>query len=287
MASKEIWLGPVLGNNRQRLLARCAEYVAKGQAGRLLYIAASHPLLDLVTEKLLDGKQTPGVWGEFPIYLFRGLVRRVLSGAIDDESKAPLSPRVAIDREELPLRRSLVSQIIKQLSAAGKLKAIRPLANRDGCVNTIATLIGELQRAGKTPDEFRNVVEERASDLDSRVQIPNSKTPKTQVDFDREVALIYTAYVEALDRFGLTDEDADQLRAMQVLSGAVEGHAVSLPWLEQVDLLVLDGFFDFTPVQGEILRRLIPIIPNTIVNLNHDERNQEIFQPFQSLPARN
>jgi NAD(P)-dependent dehydrogenase (short-subunit alcohol dehydrogenase family) len=33
------------------------------------------------------------------------------------------------------------------------------LANRDGCVNTIATLIGELQRAGKTPDEFRKVVE--------------------------------------------------------------------------------------------------------------------------------
>jgi ATP-dependent helicase/DNAse subunit B len=321
--AKEIWLGPVLGTNRDRLLARCAEYVARGQAGRLLYITASHPLLDLVTEKLLDGKQAQGVWGEFPVYLFRGFVRRVLSSAIVSEARPsgratqpteplltrglltragdaaigqPLAPRVAIDREELPLRRSLISQIIKQLSSAGKLKAIRPLANRDGCVNTVATLIGELQRAGKTPDEFRKVVEERASETATetlrngggakKTQSPEagraSTSPRSQIDFDREVALIYSAYVEALDRFGLTDEDADQLRALQILGGEVAGRNVSLPWLEQVDLLVLDGFFDFTPVQGEILRRLIPTIPNTIVNLNHDQRNEEIFQPFQS-----
>ncbi|HVS82984.1 MAG TPA: PD-(D/E)XK nuclease family protein [Pyrinomonadaceae bacterium] len=307
--SKEIWLGPVLGNKRERLLARCAEYVAKGHADRLLYIAASHPLLDLVTEKLLDGKQAHGVWGEFPIYLFRGLVRRILSSAIlseaqpsgspdtsglltrglltraaDDETGKPLAPRVAIDREELPLRRSLISQIIKQLSTAGKLKAIRPLANRDGCVNTIASLIGELQRAGKTPEEFRKVVEEREADLRSQVSSLKSQVPslKSQLDFDREVALIYSAYVEALDRFGLTDEDADQLRALEILRGEVNGRVVSLPWLETIDLLVLDGFFDFTPVQGEILRCLIPTIPNVIVNLNHDQRNLEIFQPFQS-----
>ena len=311
--AKEIWLGPVLGNNRERLLARCAEYVSQGQTDRLLYIAASHPLLDLVTEKLLDGKQARGVWGEFPIYLFRGLVRRILSGAIVSEARpsgrasnlreplltrglltqsvdeeTSLPPRVAIDREELPLRRSLISQIIKQLGAAGKLRAIKPLANRDGCVNTIASLIGELQRAGKTPAEFQNAVEERA--IESATEsgsIPETigralNSPRSQLDFDREVALIYAAYAEALDRFKLTDEDADQLRALQVLQGEVDGRSVSLPWLNQVDLVVLDGFFDFTPVQGEILKYLIPAIPNAIVNLNGDPRNEDIFRPFRS-----
>src|SRR5205807_9376244 len=94
--------------------------------------------------------------------------------------------------------------------------------------------------------------------------------------------LIYSAYATALDRFGLTDEDADQLRALQILRGDIDGRKVSLPWCHQIELLVLDGFFDFTPVQGEMLRCLIPAIPNVIVNLNGDERNQEIFQPFQS-----
>src|SRR6266581_4443371 len=186
--SKEIWLGPVLGNNRERLLGRCAPYVSSGQTGEFLYIAASHPLLDLVAERLLDGKDSRGVWGEFPVYLFRGFVRRVLTSAVVSEAQSsnvsaarprgpqpgspagvgrsgratqgteplltrgrltpaldngsPLAPRVAIDREELPLRRSLISQIVKQLSASGKLNAIGSLANRNGCINTIASLMG-------------------------------------------------------------------------------------------------------------------------------------------------
>jgi ATP-dependent helicase/nuclease subunit B len=298
--SKEIWLGPVLGTNRGRLLERCREYFANNQTDRLLYLAASHPLLDLVTDKLLDGKNAAGVWGEFPVYLFRGFVRRVLSSAVSearpsgspDSSGLPtrgLLTHVPIDREELPLRRSLISQIIKQLSAKGELKAIKSLANRDGCVNTIATLMGELQRAGKTAKEFHQAIDEREADFQSqgreaKDQGPDSKflIPHSQLDFDREVALIYAKYSAALDRNGLTDEDADQLRALQIVRGELDGQAVSLPWLKDVDLLVLDGFFDFTPVQGEILKHLIPQIPNVIVNLNYDPQNEEIFRPFQS-----
>jgi len=305
--SKQIWLGPVLGTNRERLLRRCAEYIQKGQADRLLYIAASHPLLDLVTEKLLDGIDARGVWGEFPVYLFRGFVRRVLSSAIVSEARPSgraslgtqpsqtvglLSPRIAIDREELPLRRSLISQIIKQMAAAGKLKAIRPLANRDGCVNTVASLIGELQRAGKTPEEFLRVVDERETETATETQRHGAAAGgrknqvgaplRSQLDFDRDIALIYSAYARALDQNGLTDADADQLRALQILRGEVDGRAVALPWLDQIELLVLDGFFDFTPVQGEMLRRLIPAVPNVIVNLNSETSNEEIFRPFQS-----
>src|SRR5687768_14057791 len=96
--SKEIWLGPVLGTNRERLLARCGEYVAKGETDRLLYIAASHPLLDLATQTVLDGKNARGVWGEFPFYLFRGFVRRVLSSAIVSEPRADRGPRAGSPR---------------------------------------------------------------------------------------------------------------------------------------------------------------------------------------------
>src|SRR5207244_9288012 len=62
----------------------------------------------------------------------------------------------------------------------------------------------------------------------------------------------------------------------------MNGRAVSVPWIDQIELLVLDGFFDFTPVQGEILRHLIPAAPNVIVNLNGDVRNEDIFRPFRS-----
>src|SRR6185503_3521755 len=88
-------------------------------------------------------------------------------------------------------------------------------------------------------------------------------------------------YSDLLQRHQLTEADADQMRALAALKGELDGHHVNVPWLADVELLVLDGFFDFTPVQGEILRELVPRIPHVLVNLNHDDRNPEIFRPFQ------
>jgi ATP-dependent helicase/DNAse subunit B len=246
----------------------------------------------VVTSRLLDGARARGVWGEFPVYLFRGFVRRVLASVVDEQTGESLNPRMAIDREEMPLQRSLVSQILKRLRNAGALKAIGPLVSRDGCINTIASLIGEIQRASRTPAEFQAAISARAADLESAKSAGQSESaelspdgpaspPRAQIDFDRDTALAYATYADALDRFGLADEDSDQLRALSALRGELDGRRVVLPWIETVELLVLDGFFDFTPAQGEILRALIPALPNVIVNFNYDERNEEIFRPFK------
>ena len=292
--AKEIWLGPLLGNNRSRLIERCSQLVSEGKSDTFLYLAASHPLLELVTEQILDGAKNRGVWGELPVYLFRGFVRRLLSTAVDEQGHK-LSPRVPIDQDELPLKRSLISQLLLRLKAQGKLKAIAPLANREGCVNTIATLIGEIQRAGKTPAEFAEIVSSRGLDLapadETTNEIPSAKTPSagerprllhTQLDFDQDVALVYSTYANLLTQNNLTEGDAEGLRALQILRGDNDGvdGQTRLPWLRNVQLLVLDGFFDFTPVQGEMLKLLIPRIPEVLVNLNKDERNPEIFTPF-------
>ena len=275
--AKEIWLGPLLGDNRARLIQRCAEFVAEKKSDRFLYLAASHPLLQLVTEGILDGVRNRGIWNDLPVYLFRGFVRRLLTSAVDDTGQN-LTPRVPIDQDELPLKRSLVSQILVRLFAEGKLKAIGPLARREGCVSTITTLIGEIERAARGPAEVNEIIASRIADVDPGVA---NEGLSRQSDFDQEVALIYATYSGLLQEFRLTEADADQFRALGVLQGGHEGKSVQLPWLANVELLVLDGFFDFTPVQGEILRQLIPQIPEVIVNLNHDQRNPDIFLPFQ------
>ncbi|MGI9166602.1 MAG: hypothetical protein ACR2G5_09480, partial [Pyrinomonadaceae bacterium] len=277
--AKEIWLGPLLGSNRARLIQRCAALASEGQADSFLYLAASHPLLEIVTEGILDGEVNRGVWGELPVYLFRGLVRRILLSAVN-ETGARLPSRIPIDREELPLQRSLISQILARLKAQGQLKAIGPLAGREGCVNTIATLIGEIERAAKSPAEVAEIIATRTQDLAPRTGTTD-RDLHLQIDFDQEIALIYSTYCELLNRHHLTEQDADQLRALSVLNGELDGQRVSIPWLANAQLLVLDGFFDFTPVQGEILQRLIPRISEVVVNLNHDELNHEIFLPFQ------
>ncbi len=289
--SKEIWLGPLLGDNRSRLTERCAELISQGKSDSFLYLAASHPLLELVTEEILDGQKNTGLWGELPVYLFRGLVRRILSTAIDDAAGASILPRIPIDREELPLKRSLISQILKQLAASDQLTAIKPLAHREGCVNTMTTLIGEIQRAGKTPAEFADIVASRVAQFTetggSTASASSGSSARVtpvqpQISFDRDVSLVYLTYKSLLDQHNLTEADADQLRALAILTGDSDGHHVRLPWLNSVELLVLDGFFDFTPVQGEMLRQLIARVPQVVVNLNSDVRNPKIFEPFSS-----
>ena len=289
--SKEIWLGPLLGDNRSRLIERCSQLVSEGQAHRFLYLAASHPLLELVTQGVLDGVKNRGVWGELPVYLFRGFVRHLISTAVDESTGSRLPPRMPIDREEFPLKRSLISQLLLRLRTEGKLRAIAPLANREGCINTIANLIGEIQRAGKTPFEFAEIVTSRvqdateAGDFKQKIALATSEASgersllHPQIDFDLDVALVYATYASLLDHNNLTEGDVDGLRALQILRGDIDRKAF-LPWLDNVQLLVLDGFFDFTPVQGEMLRLLIPQIPEVLVNLNKDDRNPEIFTPF-------
>ena len=277
--SKQIWTGPVVGNNRAKLVERCASFIRDRRADSFIYLTASHPLLELVTAGLLDGERNRGVWGALPVQLFGGFVRHLLATAVEEETDQPLSSRSSIDREELPLKRSLIAQIIRRLAQTGSLKAIAPLAHSEGCVNSVASLVGEIQRAAKTPVELESIVQARARDLNEHPA--EQGTIPRQIDFDREMSLIYSAYSTALDRFHLTEDDADQLRALSILRGEVDGKQVKLPWLGQLRLLVLDGFFDFTPIQGEMLRLLIPQIPEVIVNMNRDERNPEIFRPYE------
>ena len=270
----EIWLGPLLNDNRAQLIERCANFVANNQSDAFIYLAASYPLLENVTQSILDGNRNRGVWGELPVYLFRGLVRRLLYSAVDEEGHG-LPPRIPIDRDELPLKRSLVSQVLQQLLATNQLKAFAPLATREGCVNSISTLLGEIERAARTPAELIEILAARARDVNK-----GEARGITQLDFDREVALIYSTYAELLNQNHFTEEDSDQLRALWVLRGLIDDRRVTSPWLPNVELFIIDGFFDFTPVQGEILRELIPRLPHTIVNLNHDDSNPEIFAPF-------
>src|SRR5262249_28469992 len=153
---------------------------------------------------------------------------------------------IAIDQKDLPLKRSLIAQIINRLANDQQLRAIASLARREGCINTVTTLIGEIQRAAKSPSEFSTIVAARENDARSSARenadgVERNLVP-LQVDFDKDIALIYESYASALEKFGFTEDDADQLRALEALRGEVSGKKVILPWLSSVRLLIVDGF---------------------------------------------
>ena len=129
-----------------------AQYIQKGQSDRLLYIAASHPMLNSLT-KNCSMVSTRAASGASSVYLFaacqasaleRDRVRSPTSGRASIATEPLLTrglltpnpayprPRVAHRKRRAPLRRSLISQIIKQL-AAGQIKSYQDAGEiRDG-----------------------------------------------------------------------------------------------------------------------------------------------------------
>src|SRR4029079_12284490 len=59
--AREIWLAPILSDNRDRLLEGSSDVLATGPAEALLYLVPSRPLLELAAGRLLDGARVRGV----------------------------------------------------------------------------------------------------------------------------------------------------------------------------------------------------------------------------------
>lgn len=285
---REIWLGPVLGRQRERLLERCRELLRAGRGEQLLYIAASRSLMLDVYSKLIDGDDIRGTLGPLPLHLFNGFIHQTLKTAIVREGEAwrPLPKRERIDVDARPLQRPLLSQVMAQLARQGKIPNFGALAVSDGCVASVADLIGEIQRAGKTAGDFQRIVDERIRRSEESKPEPGGSPDRapsltgTVYGYERDVALIAQCYQQALQACELTEVNEDHLRVLEALTGEADGMTCRTPYIEPVTLLVVDGFYDFTPAQGEILKRLIARIPNVIFNFDYEELNPEVFSPI-------
>ncbi|MBI3951407.1 MAG: PD-(D/E)XK nuclease family protein [Acidobacteria bacterium] len=245
MESKAIWTEPVLGLNRQRLIERCREAIVAGREDSFIYLVPTGALLRHVTAQILDGQRVRAC-RELRVFLFDGLIQRILKHAGEER-------RFIRDG----IRYFLLERIIGQLAAAGALQHIPAIALLPGTIESVSKLIGEIKRAGMLPDAFREFV--------------SIATPQPR---DLDVAAIYEAYQRLLDERALMDADEAAVRAFDILRTRPN----LPPWLNWTTTLFVDGFYDFTPIQKQLLRYLIERIPEVIVNLTYDPRNPYVFE---------
>ncbi|OYT72423.1 MAG: hypothetical protein CFK52_05250 [Chloracidobacterium sp. CP2_5A] len=286
---REIWRGPVLGQQRERLLEDVRARLQQGRPQSALYLVASRPMLDAISRRLLDGRTATGSLGGLPVYLFNGFIRQLLRTArVERDGRwQPASRRRDISGEDYPLRRPLIAQIMRQLAQRGDLSAFGSLAAASGCVASVTKLIGEIARAGKTAAEFAQIVDQRINRFRESLPAPNltgaqAPHPAEQAHgYERDVARIAQCYAAALEIGAFTEGDADYLRAIAALDGKLDGFPCQTPLLEGVERIIVDGFFDFTPVQGEILRRLIGRAPRVTFNFDDDLENPQVFAPVR------
>ncbi len=162
--------------------------------------------------------------------------------------------RAAIEVTDLSstLHTLLLRRVLRELAAAGMLPTFVRVAHKPGFVTNIGILIAEAQDAGVTPQQL---------------------TAAAVTPYDAELGAIYAAYTTELERRGL----ADIARRLELARAALQ-HNPRL--LAGVQLLVVDGFDQFTPLQLQLLSQMKHYIEQTIVTLTGSAEERPAHRRF-------
>lgn len=229
--------GPSRAGKTERLLNRYREALAarRGIPHSTLWIAPTQRAATQLRERLLCPT--------LPACFSPGIV------TFDRFAEAVLqSSSLEIRPISAQIKRQLLRRLLDAAHADGTLRHFKAIAETEGLVELVATFISELKRLEIWPEEFERACQQRGM------------TAK-----DRELIRLYTEYQEALTRHQLYDKEGRYWIARQLLR---EG--ARRPY-DRLELVIVDGFSDFTRTQHEILEILASRVQELIVTLPLEE----------------
>lgn len=247
-----------LSGAREEVLGELERAVLSGEEGSLLYLCATRPLLEDTRRSLLLRPAVPGL-GRLRMVLFQGLVNLILRDALLEQP--------VLD----PAARDLVlSETILRLAAEGRLAVLGPIAGRPGLARSVAGLLAELKRAGVRPAQWRRVAD--ASGIPRQM----------------DLAAIYEAYQEALERMSAVDPDDLGLWALDALVRTRGAFFRGDPERGRppITRVLVDGYQDFTPVQLAWLQAAASLAPRVTVYLEYDPDRPELYGPTERTVQR-
>lgn len=138
-------------------------------------------------------------------------------------------------------RMALLRTVLRSLSAQGTLTVYGQIAETPGFVRIVADFIYELKQNRVDPGRFLAV-----ADVSGRAK-------------DRDLARIYAEYQNQLIAHRLVDREGEGWLALSELEAGVVPLAL--------DLLVVDGYDEFNPLQARLLLRLSALARQTFITL--------------------
>jgi len=158
----------------------------------------------------------------------------------------------------------IIATILSKLVEYNGLSYFRGLAEREGFLQALTSLIGQLGRSGATVEEVETVF----ANWEDRPAAYQLK--------DREVAAVYRAYRSYLKLHGLYDVEG----LYRLASVALASEEASWPWRQ----VYFYGFYHFEALEIALIERLSKICQVT-VGLVYEADRPELFQALEATYA--
>ena len=230
VASLVVVTGPAQSGKTQYLLSRYRAALRGGTPGSVLWLAPTWRAAAEVRNRI-PGDDLSACW-EPGVYTFDKFAQ-----ALIESSAEPIRPLTR------SMKRQLVGGLIVEQLAGGGLRHFSPIASTGGLVDLVCELISELKRLEIWPEDFRRACQARVALAEPVPRI----TAK-----DRELLDLYETYQLMLRENQLYDAEGRFWSARDRLQ-----QGERRPF-ENLRLVVVDGFTDFTRTQHEILAGIIP-----------------------------
>ncbi len=215
----------------------------EGKLGTTLWITPTHRAGQAVLKQLPD-KDLPCLWSP-GVMTFDQFAEQVIQRS--GLTASMLNPAQ---------RRMLIESIVRQIREQGQLNYFSRIGDTSGFVKLVSSFISELKRDETWPADLAEALQKKEA------------TPK-----DRELYQIYDAYQQKLHQWDRYDAQGRFWRARSVLA---EGNWSAFP---ELNMVVVDGFTDFTSTQYEVLSLLASHAEAMMVTLptDADDKRQDLF----------
>jgi len=241
-----LFSGPAGCGKTSRLLQRYRAVLAQGVPDSTLWLAPTSRAAADIQARLL-GESLPGCFSP-GIFTFARFTTWILG-----RSPQPMRPLSGL------MKRHLVRELIEAQRQAGRLEHFGPIAATSGLLDLLCEFIRQMKRLEIWPEQLAEACHQRGL-----------------AQKDRELLAIYEAYQQRLLEHNLYDAEGrfwsarDRLREQPV----------------RFELVVADGFSDFTRTEHDMLQTLAEHAAETWITLplEAEPGREDLFQkPLRTL----
>jgi len=216
--------------------------LADGETG-WLYLAPTKQLLAEIQKVIWETEDLVG-FSKMNLLTIDGLVELVLK-------RAGFSYSYLEEKEAL----AVLNETLKKIAGEGKLNFYSRAVGRFNYLRDLLQALGELKRYLISPGQLKEAVKELGF------------TGK-----EKELALIYEAYQDALEEMGYFQQEDLYLKAIELLE------ARGRELLSGYTSLFMSNYFEFTPIKDGFLAKVIALLPRVEIHLAYDRRNPEAYR---------